>query len=323
MSLLLTTIGYVRWRNSEAIPSPWFSERHARPTQYYPGNSHKLRAGQAPNETGIHPLTDFPDYAQTNRAHWNRQADWWVASGRRNWNSDEVHWGNWGIPNAQLPLLPEVMSGLDAIELGCGTAYVSAWMTRRGARCVGVDPSDGQLATARSFIAHYGLEIELIHGVAEDVPKPDESFDFAFSEYGAAIWADPYVWIPEAWRLLRPNGRLHFLGSSTLSMVCASHDDGPTSTTMQRDYFGLHRVEWTRPEDPSIEFNLPISEWFALFRQTGFVIEDFYEVQAPADAMGEQFGISADWAQRYPLEQAWRLRKPGSGRTAADEGLKV
>jgi len=92
---------------------------------------------------------------------------------------------------------------------------------------------------------------------------------------------------------------------------------------MQRDYFGLHRVEWTRPEDPSIEFNLPISEWFALFRQTGFVIEDFYEVQAPADAMGEQFGISADWAQRYPLEQAWRLRKPGSGRTAADEGLKV
>jgi len=26
---------------------------------------------------------------------------------------------------------------------------------------------------------------------AEFVPYPDESFDFAISEYGAAFWADP------------------------------------------------------------------------------------------------------------------------------------
>lgn len=256
-------------------------------------------------------MTDFPDYAQTNRAYWNRHADWWVKPGRRSWESAEPSWGIWGIPNRELPLLPDALSGLDAIELGCGTAYVSAWMVRRGARVTGIDPSDRQLETARALMAEFELEIELIHGVGESVPRPDGSFDFAISEYGAAIWADPYLWIPEAWRLLRPGGRLHFLGHSTLAMVCSPQNDDKTSQTMQRDYFGLHRVEWTVPEDPSVEFNLPIGEWFALFKRTGFVVEDFHEVQAPADATGEQFETPAEWAKRYPSEQAWRLRKPG------------
>lgn len=254
-------------------------------------------------------MTDFPDYAQTNRQYWNRNADWWVNPGRRSWASDQPHWGIWGILNDELPLLPDDMKGLDAIEIGCGTAYVSAWMVRRGARVTGIDPSDRQLESARSFMAEYRTEIELIHGVGEAVPRPDGSFDFAISEYGAAIWADPYAWIPEAWRLLRPGGRLHFLGTSTLAMVCSPQDDSETSQTMQRDYFGLHRVEWAVPKDPSVEFNLPISEWLALFRHTGFVVEDFHEIQAPEEATGEQFAIPAEWARRYPSEQAWRLRK--------------
>jgi hypothetical protein len=28
----------------------------------------------------------------------------------------------------------------------------------------------------------------------------------AISEYGASIWCDPYAWIPEAARMLRPAG---------------------------------------------------------------------------------------------------------------------
>jgi protein-L-isoaspartate O-methyltransferase len=31
------------------------------------------------------------------------------------------------------------MTGKDAIELGCGTAYISAWMAKRGGRVVGID----------------------------------------------------------------------------------------------------------------------------------------------------------------------------------------
>ena len=67
--------------------------------------------------------------------------------------------------------------------------------------------SENQLATARALQDAHDLHFPLIHGNAEAVPLADASFDLAISEYGAAIWCDPYLWIPEAARLLRPGGR--------------------------------------------------------------------------------------------------------------------
>jgi SAM-dependent methyltransferase len=119
-------------------------------------------------------------------------------------------WGLWAVPESELRVLGDV-AGLDVVELGCGTAYVSAWLARRGARPVGVDPTPAQLETARAMQAEFGLEFPLYEAAAEDVPLADASFDLAVSEYGASIWADPYRWVPEAARLLRGGGRLVFL----------------------------------------------------------------------------------------------------------------
>ena len=54
------------------------------------------------------------------------------------------------------------------------------------------------------------------------LPFADQSFDFAISQYGAAIWCDPYRWIPEASRILRPGGRLVFETGSPLVMLLLS-----------------------------------------------------------------------------------------------------
>jgi ubiquinone/menaquinone biosynthesis C-methylase UbiE len=96
---------------------------------------------------------------------------------------------------------------LDAIELGCGTAYVSAWLMRRGARVIGLDNSSNQLATARLLQKEFSLSFPLVHADAERPPFADASFDFVISQYGAATWCDPFRWIPEASRILRGGGR--------------------------------------------------------------------------------------------------------------------
>ncbi len=251
----------------------------------------------------------FPDYAEVNRAHWDRHAAEWVEAGERNWVG-EASWGIWGIPNSALPLLPDDLAGADAIELGCGTGYGSAWMHRRGARVTAIDPSENQLATARRLAAEHGYEIDFVHGVAEAVPRPDASFDLALSEYGAAIWSDPYVWIPEVHRLLRPGGILVFLGTGSWADVFIPRTaDGVTGDVARRPYFGQHRIEWADGDDPSVEFSLTVSEWFRLFAETGFVVERFWEIQAPPDAEGTRFFATAEWAKRFPSEQAWRLRR--------------
>ena len=84
-------------------------------------------------------------------------------------------------------MLPDDPAGQDVIELGCGTAYVSSWIARRGARVVAIDNSAQQLATARRLQHEHGLDFPLIHGNAESVPHPTASFDFAISEYGACL----------------------------------------------------------------------------------------------------------------------------------------
>jgi SAM-dependent methyltransferase len=143
----------------------------------------------------------------------SRHSSWRLVSA---WAREEPAWGIWEVPEAEVQVLSENLNGKDAIELGCGTAYISAWLSRRGARVVGVDNSETQLATARRLQRQYGLDFPLIHGDAEAIAYPDASFDFAISEYGACLWADPQRWVPEAARLLRPGGQLVFLTNSFL-----------------------------------------------------------------------------------------------------------
>jgi hypothetical protein len=46
-----------------------------------------------------------------------------------------------------------------------------------------------------------------------------------------------------------------------------------------------------------------------LFRDVGFDVEVFHEIQAPASADGTEFWVPASWAKRFPAEQAWELVK--------------
>jgi SAM-dependent methyltransferase len=252
---------------------------------------------------------------------WDDQADDWVAAGERGF-AGEPWWGIWHIPETELGLLPTDMTGMRTIELGCGTGYVSSWLVRRGATAVGIDNSARQLVTARRLADDHGVALELIHGNAERVPKPDASFDFAISEYGAAIWADPYEWIPEAWRLLVPGGELVFLGNHPLVHLTQDLDsDDPLGRTLRTPYFGMHRLDWREPDGTECtEFNLPIGEWLRLFDRVGFDVVAYHELRAPAPGKERRYFVSADWGYDYPAEQVWKLRKRGRVRESTDLG---
>jgi SAM-dependent methyltransferase len=255
---------------------------------------------------------ELPEHVRLNRASWDADAPNWVEPGERSWalQPGEESWGIFGVPESDLHLLPDDLAGLDAIELGCGTGYVSAWLARRGARPVGIDNSAKQLETAARLQREHGLPFPLIHGNAERVPLPDASFDFAISEYGAALWADPYAWVPEAARLLRPGGRLVLLTTGLLAYLAVPdlEADGPADERLKRPMFGMHRISW--PDEPgSVEFHLSHGDWIRLFRSSGFEVEDLVEVRAPEGATTTFSWMSAAWARQWPCEEAWVVRK--------------
>jgi SAM-dependent methyltransferase len=250
--------------------------------------------------------SERPDYVQQNVANWTRaNTEYTDASAARAWAQDEITWGVFETPESELNVLGEV-SDLDIVELGCGTAYLSAWLARRGARVVGIDPTPAQLETAPRMQRETGIEFPLIEAIGEDVPLPDSSFDLVLSEYGASLWADPYRWIPEAARLLRPGGRLVFLCNSIISALCMTMDG--VGEQLVRPQFELHKVEW--PDTGEVEFQLGHGDWIDLLRANGFEIQRFVELFASPDSETHSYYkyVTPDWARKWPAEELWVTR---------------
>ena len=249
------------------------------------------------------------DYVRQNVAHWTQaNAEYTDAAAAEAWASDEIIWGIFGATESELNVLGDIR-GLDIVELGCGTAYFSAWLAKRGARVVGVDPTPAQLETARRMQRETGIEFPLIEAPGEDVPLPDESFDIVHSEYGASIWADPFRWIPEAARLARPGGRLIFLRNSTIQLLCMTLEG--IGEQLVRPQRGLYRLEW--PDTGEVEFHLPTGEQLDLLRANGFELERLIELFAPEDAETHSYyvHVTAAWAKQWPHEEVWVARKRG------------
>jgi SAM-dependent methyltransferase len=247
------------------------------------------------------------DYLRANVDAWQAQQAEQLAMARRRWAGDPC-WGIFAIPETQVRILSDGLAGKDTLELGCGTAYVSAWLARRGAQPVALDPTPGQLANAFLLQSEFDLAFPLVRAAAEDVPLRDDSFDLIISEYGAAIWSDPSRWIPEASRLLRRGGELVFLGNSTLLMLCVPDLEGlAAGSELVRPQLGMHRFEW--PDDPTVEFHLSHGDWIRLLRAHDFEVEDLIELHAFPGATTRYDFVTAEWAERWPHEEVWRARK--------------
>jgi SAM-dependent methyltransferase len=221
----------------------------------------------------------------------------------RAWAAKEITWGLFGVPERDLGVLGDV-AGLDVLELGCGTAYLSGLLARQGARPVGVDLTPAQLATAGRCQQRFGLVFPLLEANAEDVPLPDTSFDLVVSEYGASVWCDPERWVAEAARLLRPGGRLVFLTNSVLATLCVPEQAGFAEERLARPQRGLHRVQWP---GGGTEFHPSHGDWIRVLRANGFVVDALHELYAPADAATHAYYdiATAQWARQWPVEDLW------------------
>lgn len=244
------------------------------------------------------------DLLEENRMYWNEQAPSYAA--RQDW-SPTVAFGVFSIPDSDINIFPNVQ-GLDVVELGCGTAYVSKWALDRGARSViGLDNSPAQLATGQLRAEQHNVVLPLVMGDGHKPPFADNSFDVAINEYGAAIWCDPHIWIPEAARILRPGGLLWFLGNSVLSMLCAPEFEGDAiEPVMIRPQHGMHRWEWL--DTNNIEFHVSHGEMISILTDAGFVVEALHELYAPADATTSYMTVTGEWANKWPVEDVWVAR---------------
>ena len=247
-------------------------------------------------------------YQILNRAKWTQQAQDYVVDAEEKWRSPNAKWGIWQWSNTEVPLLPQSLEGKRCLEVGCGTAYVSSWMARRGGHCFAIDPTPPQLETANRFLTELPQRVHLFEAFGEALPFGDDTFDFAISEYGASLWADPYRWIPEVARVLRSDSLLVFMTCHVLSQLCCPEDESSRNeAALLRPYLGMYRLPWTDP--PTVEFQLPHGKWIELLTDNGFIVEKLLEIGAPKDGTSEYEWADVGWAQSWPTEEVWFARK--------------
>lgn len=249
------------------------------------------------------------DELRGNRELWSLVNERFTAGdARERWDQPTITWGLFGVPDAELGLL-DAVAGLDVLELGCGTAYLSAWLHRAGARPVALDLSRAQLETARRCQEHAG-SFPLIEADGACLPVRAQTFDLVVSEYGVGPWCDPAQWLSEAARVLRPGGRLVFLTSSVLLGLCVPAEGGTAEDRLLRSQEELAHITWP---GGGTEHHPSHGSWIRELRASGFVVDALHELHPPEDAVPHTFYeiVTPEWASRWPAEELWVAHRPG------------
>lgn len=135
-----------------------------------------------------------------------------------------AHWHT-GFYRAQEPLSPQdqlrmerlvadsaaVAADCAVLDVGCGIGGAACHLARvTGARLRGLTPNPAQLALARTAALRQALaaRVGFDLGEASRLPYPDRSFDVVLFFESACHFEDRARFFAEAWRVLKPGGRL-------------------------------------------------------------------------------------------------------------------
>lgn len=208
---------------------------------------------------------------------WETHAGWW---------QDEFTDG--ADPEYQEQILPIVageLTGRDrVIDIGCGEGQVARHVavSTGASRVVGVDPSDAQIAVARSR----GGGPYYVRGAADALPVPDGAFDAAVACLVFEHITEVDVALAEVARVLRPGGIFLFLLNHPLLQVPGSGwiDDHILGEQYWR--VGPYLVEDVTHEElaPGVVLpfvHRPLSRYLNELARLGLVLEHMEEPAPP------------------------------------------
>jgi len=196
----------------------------------------------------------------------------------------------------------------EVLDVGCGIGGTACHLaSHTGARFVGVNPNDAQIALARELARASGMEgrVAFERGSASELPCDDASFDVVLFFESPCHFPDRARFFREARRVLRPGGRLageDWLAAEDLDAQATTRWIRPICQTWAIPSLGT-RSQYAadmRAGGLSVREAIDLREEMALLR--GFVVD-------PADrqALQREMERTADPVRRAIKEGLIRL----------------
>ncbi|GIF67963.1 SAM-dependent methyltransferase [Asanoa ishikariensis] len=243
---------------------------------------------------GRRAVTDA-EARRASRGWWDKDADAYQAEHGIFLGEVEFRWCPEGLRESDAHLLGPV-AGRRIIEVGAGAAAASRWLAAAGAMVVATDLSAGMLRHAVTGNTASGVRLPLVQADALALPFRDESFDIAFTAFGAVPFvADSEALMREVFRVVRPGGRWVFAVTHPMRWIFLD-DPGEGGLVAVHSYFDRRPyVETTPAGVPTyVEQHRTLGDRIRELVAAGFVLEDLIEPEWPE-------GHEAIWGQWSPL----------------------
>jgi ubiquinone/menaquinone biosynthesis C-methylase UbiE len=103
-----------------------------------------------------------------------------------------------------------IASGMQVLDVACGTGVVALTAARLGAKVTGVDLTPKLIERARENASIMGLDVQFVENDVEALPFGDAVFDVVVSQFGHMFAPRPEMAISEMLRVLKPGGTIAF-----------------------------------------------------------------------------------------------------------------
>ena len=186
------------------------------------------------------------------------------------------------------PARLDSLAGLRVLDIGCGGGILSEPLARLGARVVGADPSESNVAVAKHHAERAGLSVDYRAAAAEALVQSGEKFDVVLAMEVVEHVTDLGLFIELAAGLVAPGGLLFV---ATLNRTAKSF----ALAIVGAEYIlrwlprGTHR--WEKFVTPN-ELEIAIE-------QSGFKVAD--EIGVVYNLFADRWQLSADTDVNYMM----------------------
>jgi SAM-dependent methyltransferase len=234
-------------------------------------------------------------------------ADWWM---RQKFNDDQLGVRRDTLYGAIQSSFLEgyfrerIRSGMDVLDIGCGTGVYSGMMAQQGANVVGLDPSEEYLKVAH--MANPCIDLRTMTSGTLDIP--DASMDLVFISDALLFYFVPFcpskndisAMLGEIKRVLKPKGSFVSLEPHGAFYLMPWLGDADRPFTVLTEYM-----------NKSFGIVPPLSWLIKQFTKAGLAITDMREL-VPAEYFKEIDPRGYHFAKEFPLWHLFECRSLAS-----------